>query len=360
MKNTRHPGWGGFFIVTVLLSGPLSPVLANSVGTSGASFLDIPVGAAPAALGSAYSVLANNAYAPVWNAAGLGFLPSTQVAAQHLSYVQGINYEFLSVAHPLSPTKGFGLSAQYLGSGNIAATDVAGNSVGTFSDNFGAYSAAYGQQLLPQISVGMAGKWIHAQLADVSANAFAADLGAFYKVTPKMDLAATVNNLGTTLKFLDAADSLPQSDHLAAAYRPTKYATFSAEGVYTREGQLSGRFGAEWAPLQAIHLRAGYHTDTLKELGAWTGITAGMGLDLWGQEFSYAWVPYGDLGNSQYFSFLLRFDGPDAQRRNLIQFNTIKRHQTVQAHSAVADDEADYQALMLLLGHDSPHIAQSK
>ena len=43
-----------------------------SSGTEGASFLDIPVGAEPAALGSAYTALATNAYAPVWNPAGLG------------------------------------------------------------------------------------------------------------------------------------------------------------------------------------------------------------------------------------------------------------------------------------------------
>jgi hypothetical protein len=37
------------------------------------------------------------------------------------------------------------------------------------------------------------------------------------------------------------------------------------------------------------------------------GVAAGVGLRLWGQDFDYAWVPFGDLGTTQYFSLVLRF-----------------------------------------------------
>ena len=72
----------------------------GSTGTEGASFLDIPVGAGPAALGSAYTSLATNAYAPVWNPAGLGMLSGNEVAGQHLSYLESMHYEFLRFVHP--------------------------------------------------------------------------------------------------------------------------------------------------------------------------------------------------------------------------------------------------------------------
>src|SRR5205807_3632641 len=85
------------------------PVYAG-VGTEGAAFLNIPVGAGPAALGSAYSALAADAYAPTYNPGGLGFLPSTQLSGQHLSYLDSNHYEYLSFVHPLthtlSPTSG--------------------------------------------------------------------------------------------------------------------------------------------------------------------------------------------------------------------------------------------------------------
>src|ERR1035437_9388035 len=81
----------------------LSGKAQASSGTEGASFLDIPVGAGPAALGSAYTALATNAYAPTWNPAGLARLSGTEVAAQHLSYLESMNYEYLSFVHPLKP-----------------------------------------------------------------------------------------------------------------------------------------------------------------------------------------------------------------------------------------------------------------
>src|SRR5690242_6470534 len=104
--------------------------LQAASGTEGASFLDIPVGAGPAAMGSAYSALATDAYAPTHNPAGLGFLKDIEVAGQHLSYIQSIRYEHLGAALPLSPNRedgvhrGFGVSIQNLGSGDIPRTDV--------------------------------------------------------------------------------------------------------------------------------------------------------------------------------------------------------------------------------------------
>src|ERR1700733_10722233 len=165
-------------VLALLVSITWTPVSSAAAGKTGASFLDIPVGAGPAALGSAYSALATDAYAPVWNPAGLGYLNSTQVAAQHVSYLQSISYEFLSVVVPVHPGDALGMSAQYVGSGNIDSTDKAGNTVGSYSDNFGAYSLAYGHALTNRLSVGVTGKLIHIQLSDVSANAYAGDVGS--------------------------------------------------------------------------------------------------------------------------------------------------------------------------------------
>src|SRR5579872_7088807 len=95
----------------------------GSSGTEGAAFLDIPVGAGPASLGGAYSALADDAYAPTYNPGALGFVESNQFAAQHLSYLESIHYEYLSFVHPLHKGSSMGGSIQYLGTGDMAATD---------------------------------------------------------------------------------------------------------------------------------------------------------------------------------------------------------------------------------------------
>src|ERR1017187_2216787 len=97
-----------------------------SSGAEGASFLNIPVGAGPAALGAAYTALATDAYAPTWNAAGLGFLVSTQMSSQHLAYLDPNYYEYASFVHPLKIGRALGASVQYFGSGEIPGTDLNG------------------------------------------------------------------------------------------------------------------------------------------------------------------------------------------------------------------------------------------
>src|ERR1700756_5185401 len=69
-------------------------------GTTGAAFLDIPVGAGPAAMGGAYTALATNAYGSVWNPGALAWSHVPEVAAQLLSYFKAVNYEYVSLAYP--------------------------------------------------------------------------------------------------------------------------------------------------------------------------------------------------------------------------------------------------------------------
>ena len=57
------------------------------------------------------------------------------------------------------------------------------------------------KKVTDKLSLGLTGKWINAKLADVSANAYAADLGSFYKATDHIRLAITVTNLGNKLTF---------------------------------------------------------------------------------------------------------------------------------------------------------------
>src|SRR5688572_26789187 len=108
----------------------LTPGVYAAAGTEGAAFLGIPVGAGPTAMGSAYTALATDAYAPVYNPAGLASLKSNEIAGQHLSYLESMHYEHVSYVHPFgkdadgSATKGLGFSIQYLGSGDMDRVDI--------------------------------------------------------------------------------------------------------------------------------------------------------------------------------------------------------------------------------------------
>ncbi len=354
--SRRQKAWAGLLAIGLF---SLHTNTFASSGTEGAAFLDIPVGAGPAALGSAYTALARDAYAPIYNPAGLGHVNAPELSAQHLSYLESINYEFGSFVMPLQHDRSsLGVSVQYLGSGDITGTNPDGTAAPDFTAHYGAYSLAYGQKLSDRLALGLTGKIVEAKIADVSAMAYAADLGALYRANDKLDLAATVTNLGNKLTFSSQGDSLPMALHLGGAYEINNHLKSTAEGVYSKTGLLSGRFGTEWRPLETISIRAGYKTETTKELSALAGLTVGMGLHVLGQEFAYAWLPYGDLGDTQYFSMLLRFGKPDEERKNLIQYQSIKRHKTVKksGSSMTSPDlersDPEYQQLMQLLDED--------
>jgi len=284
---------------------------ASASGTEGASFLDIPVGGRPAALAGAYSALAEDAYAPVWNAAGLGSLPSAQVSAMHAVYAEVGGYEFASFVHPLGAHDGLGASARYFHAGSEAALDLAGNHAGTVSSHFGAYSLAYGHAFNEHLSLGAAGTLIDARLADASARAVAGDAGALYRVNDRIKVAVVAANLGGRLRYLEQADRLPESYRLGVLYAPHPAVSLAAEAAYDRSRTASERFGAEWRPVAALAVRAGYRTETARRSSALAGLTTGVGLTAWGQRFDYAWLPQGDLGQTQYFSVVLAF-GPRA------------------------------------------------
>jgi hypothetical protein len=340
------------------------PLHASS-GTEGAAFLDIPVGAGPAAMGAAYTALANDAYAATYNPAGLGFLNSTQFSGQHLSYIDTLHYEYLSFAvpmyHPSSnqaewPTSSLGGSVQYLGTGDVPGMDQNGLPTGSISGYYASYNLSYGHSFGDKLSLGLTGKMISAKLDSVSANAYAADLGGMYKLQPNLNLAATVTNLGSKLTFLNEGDDLPLAFHLGAAYQPSTHFLITTEGVYPKTGLASFHMGGEWRPIEMLALRTGYRTDTTQGLSVLAGFSAGLGVNAWGQELAYAWLPYGDLGNTHYISLLMKFGEAEKGKRNLIQYQHIKLHRT--ANSSSDEMAPDYQQLLEILTDTEQHLAQ--
>ncbi|MBI4424134.1 MAG: PorV/PorQ family protein [Elusimicrobia bacterium] len=286
-----------------------SPEAFGFAGSEGASFLDIPVGGRPAGLGSAYSSLATDSHAAVWNPAGLGNLSQAEASVMHLSYLEGMSYESLGLAAPVGKAHGVGGTLQYFRAGSLSATDASGGSAGDFGGYFLSASLGYGRRLLPGLSVGAAGRLITAQIAGVGASAFAADLGALARPASRLRLSAVVANLGSGLRFLDESDPLPTQLRLGSALIVTRSVLVALEGVRAFRSDDSVHAGVEWRPVEPLAVRAGYRSDVTREAGSLSGVTFGTGLYWGGYSLDYAWVPLGDLGQAQYFSLGVRF-GP--------------------------------------------------
>jgi hypothetical protein len=295
------------------LLGTLAPRPATaSAGTEGASFLELPTGARPAALGNAYTALANDAYGVTSNPAGLARLPYTELNGMHLIYVEDTAYEYASFAHPFGETRGIGAAIQYFRPGDVEGRNESGEPIGDISGSYAAFNLGYGQRVGP-VALGITGKAIRASIDDVSASAFAMDAGAQWQPKSELTLGAVLQNVGSKLKFISEGDSLPLLARLGGAYRLWEKLTFTGEGVYRKSGPLSFHSGVEYMSAEGFSIRSGYTTERTKEMSALAGLSVGVGMNLWGHELGYTWIPLGDFGHSHYLSFSLRF-GQEVRR----------------------------------------------
>ena len=84
-------------ILIVLLISMATICLAQTGGQTGMSYMKIGVDARAAAMGEAYTSLAQDAAATYWNPAGLALAKSNSVVLMHNSWIQGINHDFAAV-----------------------------------------------------------------------------------------------------------------------------------------------------------------------------------------------------------------------------------------------------------------------
>ena len=258
-------------------------------------------------MGSAYSMLAEDAYAPTWNPAGLAFLDSPQLAGMHMMYLESTSYEYGSFVTPLGAGRGIGFAMQYFRPGSISGLDVNGNPIGDFNGYYANYTIAFGQSFGKTLGVGFSGNLIRAQIDDISGQAFAGGGGLLFRPNSQWRLAAVLSNAGQKLTLLNTGDSLPLVYRIGAAYHPHPSWTIALEGAQQNKGLTSGHAGVEYETPFGFTFRTGYNTERTRELSALAGLSLGVSMLLWNQDFGYTWLPLGDLGSSHLISLVWHF-----------------------------------------------------
>jgi len=299
-------------VSSTLLFTLFLPSLSLAAGTSSANFLKISVGPRASAMGEAFSALADDATAIYHNPAGLAQLKMGELYLMHNQWFEGISQEYLALVF-LGDRDAFALSVNYLSSGEIERRSSATEEPeGIFSSSDGALTLSYARYLTQSFSFGLNLKGIRGQIDNYEATGYAADIGFLYTFS-KVNLALVVQNLGTEMKFKEEAFSLPLTYKAGLALKLLPDAILALEVRKEQDTDgLSYHAGAEVYLFNTLALRAGYNSkiaDT--ELGETTslsnGLTVGAGLKLGKLNLDYAFVPYGELGNTQRISLGIKF-----------------------------------------------------
>lgn len=299
--------------------------VTGQAGTSGAQFLKIGAGARAAGMAEAFSAVADDPYALFYNPAGITNVRVPQVGAAHTSYFQGANYEVGAFAYPLPGGRGKEHSRDVVGFAiyNLSVADIERRSGDTAQPNgyFGAgdysYNLSYARRLDRTLGVGVTGKIIHQTLDSFSSTAFGLDAGTQW--TPRPDaarpitFAAVVRNIGTRPKYAgNESDPLPMGFTIGAGAPVYKNLIADIDVTKYRDTDLYVSAGTEYRHAFADELvgklRLGYSSIRRKQDG-FNGLALGAGMDFHRVGFDFAWVPYGDLGDTFRFSLQIKFDG---------------------------------------------------
>jgi len=309
--------------LTAALAGPAAALGAGSKGTSGAQFLEIGPGARPAAMGGAFAGIADDVHAVYYNPAGLANLQHVEVTGMDDQYFQGVNYDFAAVAVPLLSFKKdaiqdknaygvLGFSIYNLSLGNIPTqgTTESASPTGTIASQDLAYALSYGYSPRgSDLAFGATAKYVTSELGGYNASAFAADAGALYR-REAWTLGAGLRNMGPGYGFAGQTDPMPLLFYAGGGYQITKRWLGSVEIDAPRDNDLVFAVGTEY-----VHpftdkisgaLRAGYNSGNT-DAGSFSGVSLGGGITYGNFSFDYAFIPFGDLGNTSRYSLVVKF-----------------------------------------------------
>lgn len=289
----------------------------SDVGTSGAVFLKIAPGARPAAMGEAFSAIGDDVNSIFYNPAGTAGLNGPEFTAQYGSWFQGISYNVLGAVYPAGRLGSFGLGIINLGVSGMEkrAADTA-DPDGTFESADFAYIINYSREVRQDLSAGINAKIISQKIDNAASSSYAGDAGILWK-TPfdNLSCGVAVQNFGSQVKFSSGEDPLPLIIKAAASYeRQINNSSFLKAGLETglpRDNDQYFSAGGEYSRQIMEELsasaRAGYKTVSQEKLGGLSGLSAGAGI-VWKEfGFDFAWVPYGELGDTFRYALVVKF-----------------------------------------------------
>ncbi len=299
------------------------PLGSENVGTSGAQFLTVPVGARAVGMGQAYMSCAVDGAAAFWNPAGIMRTPGRRnLFFSHTDYTADIDMDFASYSWRRQ-NFGFALSAGMLRSGDIErTTEMHQEGTGqTFNANQYYVSVSMARAMTDRFSVGGTAKFFQENLDEFESRGLLMDLGVlYYAGVGDLRIGFAVRNFGADLRPGGTPPVIEGSENASGqfqSYSPPTSGSFGAAytwGLAERVGLLttvdfhhpsdfseSFRFGGELAIGDRLKLRGGYETD--QDEG---GMSAGFGVDLsrqrLGVRLDYGYTDMGVFGDIHHLS----------------------------------------------------------
>jgi long-subunit fatty acid transport protein len=206
-------------LIVMIVAGFLANLQAQGTSYVPAAFVDVGLGARPAAMGGAFTGLADDIHALFWNPAGLSGMKSKQATVNFAKLYGLVSYNMFSVGMPLSSDEsqqGFGLAL--ISSGDDALremTILAGyaRKVGPFSLglNLKYRHASFGNNTLNRddFKVFSDDEFTAGVLNQVkgTASGFGFDFGLLYQLNEKIKMGFIVRDVYSPVSWNSSVDN---------------------------------------------------------------------------------------------------------------------------------------------------------
>ncbi|MFA6435008.1 MAG: PorV/PorQ family protein [Elusimicrobiales bacterium] len=295
----------GIFLTAVMLADLMAPALYAGAGADGAAFLKIDAGARAAAMGGAFTAVADDASSVFYNPAGPALLRNQEIMLGHNEWLEGLRNEHAAYVHPVSSALTLFTGLAALITPPLAGYDDAGAPTGKFSVMDGAAGAGAAWAADGDLFFGVFIKGVYQQADGQKALAYAGDLGVIKKCGASLRLGAAAQNFGTPIKLYTDSFDLPRTYRGGAAYRVTDRLWVSGEAVKAGASDVTVAAGAEGSIEDTFLVRFGYKTGRAQYGGP--GFSAGVGFREGDTSIDYAFTPFGDLGSTHRLTLSFRF-----------------------------------------------------
>jgi hypothetical protein len=291
-------------------------LLCSSVGFAqtgtkvGLSYLKIGVDARAAAMGDAFTAVANDASATYWNPAGLVGSVNNSVILMHNSWLQDVNQEFGAIQF-INGKHNIAISLNMISVTGIELRDETASEIPIGdTQSLNTYlGLAYATEIFGSWLFGLQAKYLYEKYYLYSADGFALDMGIKRaSVVKDLSWGFVVQNLGKMSMLKEEATKLPLILRTGVSYLlPLKILEnkplMAVDINYVMEDITTVNLGIEFPLRTYADIRIGYVLGRESQ-----SFTTGFGLNYDIFHIAYAFVPYSyDLGNSHRFSLKVDF-----------------------------------------------------
>lgn len=296
-----------FFTLLVFVNG--APIFGAVNSSAGIIFpeLDSGAGARAAAMGGAFTAVADDASAAYWNPAGLSRLVKSQVMITFDKWFSDSFYQHFIAALPF-PSGTIAADIFYMNYGTFETVDNTGTILGaTINPYNAAGTLSYGFGIGGNLSLGFGFTYAVQSIAGISNSGFGVNFGALYK-WDIYSAGLSVKNLGSGGGFSMPADIRAGfAANIINDRSNSLLVSMDAAYIVNDTPQLC--LGAEYSFLKIFFIRAGY-TQQLNDpgLGLLSGLAAGAGFKTGDLFIDYTVEPFNALGLIQKVGMNFQFD----------------------------------------------------